>query len=79
MPYEYICEDYDGDGDFRAVWFFLWVCSERSIREDSVMVTLDTFCPLWSHQLMLRIPLSPEGSLCRGIAALKCPVGISYI
>lgn len=23
VPYEYICEDYDGDGDFRVVWWRL--------------------------------------------------------
>lgn len=41
VPFEYICEDYDGDGDFRSVGFylpFLPVCSEKSIREDSLWV-----------------------------------------
>lgn len=70
VPYEYICEDYDGDGDFRSVWSHhpsLSVCSERSIREDLVvgLVILDTYCLIWSHQLMFRNSFLPAclGSL----------------
>lgn len=48
VPFEYICEDYDGDGDFRSVGFYLSFQSALKSQLERTRCGSADFGHLWS-------------------------------